>query len=415
MNELDKYYAALDLKPGASEDEIKQAYEDLVNIWNPERVSSNPRLQERANEKLKEVNSAYEKLMEHIVAISKEPPPATGGAGTGSEEQRHSDDQPPSEPPTETTTGQTPGVVPKRKGVKKAFLFGAIALALLIGISLFYFLFLGHPSRQVLAKVNDEKIMVEQFNNEVAKVEDPLREMFREEPLQFLEGMIVRKLLLQEAKKQGLSAPVKTYKDTGKDSLPPEEALIAELMKKRLSSLPAVTREEIEAFYSMFKGKMEGRPLKEVAPVIEQIIQEGKQQEEMGRFVEDLRKSAKVEIDQERVKKISVKPPETNTDEEFKKATTDGKPAMVSFGANSCMPCRQLRPILKEIGQELTGKAKILVIDVYKYQNLAKDYKIQLLPTLVFFDPKGKEVFRHVGVMDKKGIVDKLKEIGMTA
>ncbi len=180
-------------------------------------------------------------------------------------------------------------------------------------------------------------------------------------------------------------------------------------MKKRLSSLPAVTREEIEAFYSMFKGKMEGRPLKEVAPVIEQIIQEGKQQEEMGRFVEDLRKNAKVEIDQERIKKISVKPPETNTDEEFKKATTDGKPAMVSFGANSCMPCRQLRPILKEIGQELTGKAKILVIDVYKYQNLAKDYKIQLLPTLVFFDPKGKEVFRHVGVMDKKAIVDKLK------
>ena len=414
MNEMDKYYEILDLKPGASEEEVKQAYEDLVNIWNPERVSSNPRLQERANEKLKEVNSAYEKLMEHILAFSKQTSSATEEPRMGSEEQRYGDDQPPSEPPTDTTSHQTLGVVPKRKGTKKAFIFGAMALALLVGISLFYFFYLGHPSRQTLVKVNDEKIMVEQFNNEVAKVEDPLREMFREEPLQFLEGMIVRKLLLQEAKKQGLSVPVKTYKDTAKDSLAPEEALIAELMKKKLSSLPAVTREEIETFYSMFKGKMEGRPLKEVAPVIEQIIREGKQQEVMGQFVEDLRKNAKVEIDQARIKKISVKPPESNTDEDFKKAVTNGKPVLVDFGANSCIPCRQLRPILKEIDQELTGKAKILVIDVYKYQNLAKEYKIQLLPTLVFFDPKGKEVFRHVGVLDKKAIVEKLKEIGMT-
>jgi thioredoxin 1 len=53
------------------------------------------------------------------------------------------------------------------------------------------------------------------------------------------------------------------------------------------------------------------------------------------------------------------------------------------------------------------------VIDVYKYQNLARDYKIQLIPTLVFFDPKGEEVFRHTGVLDKEKIVAKLKEIGM--
>jgi thioredoxin 1 len=53
------------------------------------------------------------------------------------------------------------------------------------------------------------------------------------------------------------------------------------------------------------------------------------------------------------------------------------------------------------------------VIDVYKYQNLAREYKVQLIPTLVFFDSKGKEVFRHVGVLDKEKIIAKLKEIGM--
>ena len=72
-----------------------------------------------------------------------------------------------------------------------------------------------------------------------------------------------------------------------------------------------------------------------------------------------------------------------------------------------------MRPILKEVDKEYAGKTKALIIDVYKYQGLAMEYKIQLIPTLVFFDSKGKEVFRHVGVLDKKTIVAKLKEIGM--
>ena len=94
-------------------------------------------------------------------------------------------------------------------GKRKIIIFGAIGLALIAGAILFYFFYLENPSRQVLARVNDEKIMVEQFNKELAKVEPPLiRDMFREEPNNLLERMIVRILLLQEAKKQGLSAPV---------------------------------------------------------------------------------------------------------------------------------------------------------------------------------------------------------------
>jgi len=74
-----------------------------------------------------------------------------------------------------------------------------------------------------------------------------------------------------------------------------------------------------------------------------------------------------------------------------------------------------LRPVLKDVRNEYSGKAEVLVIDVYKYQNLAKEYKIMLIPTLVFFDSKGKETFRHTGVLDKDKIVAKLKEIGMAS
>jgi len=296
---------------------------------------------------------------------------------------------------------------------RKIIIFGAITIAVLVAAFLFYFLYLGNPSRQTLAQVNDENITVEQFNKEVVKMEDPLREMFQEEPLQFLEGMIVKRLLLQEAKKQGLSAPVKTFKDTAKDSLSPEEALVIAFMEKKLSSPPEVTRKEIEEFYSMFKDRMGGKPLNQVAPILEQIIREGKQRERVEQFIKELRNTAKIEIDQDRIKKISVKPPESNTDEDFKKIIVSGKPFLVDFGANSCIPCRQMRPVLKEIDEEYAGKTKVLIIDVYKYQDLAREYKIQLIPTLVFFDSKGKEALRHVGVLDKKTIVAKLKEIGM--
>jgi thioredoxin 1 len=294
---------------------------------------------------------------------------------------------------------------------RKIIIFGAI-IVVLAGVLLFYFLYLQNPGRQVLVQVNGEKITVEQFNRGLEKVESPLKEMLRENPQQLIEGMIINTVLLQEAKKQGLTPPVKTYKDTDKDALSPEEALIGELMKKKFSTPPTVTKEEIKTFYPLLKDRLGGKPLEQVSPIIEQFIREFKQQEEMKQYVTELRTSAKVETDQIRLQKIASKPPESNTEEDLKKAFAGGKPFLVDFGANSCLPCRQLRPILKEIGKEYAGKAEILVIDVYKYQHLAKEYKIMALPTLVFFDNKGKEVFRQPGAMNKDQIVAKLKEIG---
>ncbi|HUL31673.1 MAG TPA: thioredoxin domain-containing protein [Thermodesulfobacteriota bacterium] len=304
---------------------------------------------------------------------------------------------------------------PKKIEMKrKPLILAAIAVVVLAGASLFYFLYLQNPSRQVLARVNDDKITVEQFNKELAKVEPALiREMLREEPNNLLEKMIVKTLLLQEAKKQGVSAPVKTYKDVATNPLPADESIIAEFFGKKFPSPPEVTHEEVEGFYKMYKNRMEGKSLKEVAPAIEQYIREAKSREIVAQFLEEIRKNAKVEVSQAQLQKIVTKPPEMNTEEELKQALASGKPVLVDFGANSCLPCRQMRPILKEIANEYSEKARILAIDVYKYQNLAKEYRVLMLPTLVFFDSKGKETFRTVGLMEKEKIVGKLKEIGM--
>lgn len=63
MNDINQYYEILELKPGASLEDVKQAYKDLAMVWHPDRFSTaNPRVKERAQEKLKRINAAYEML-----------------------------------------------------------------------------------------------------------------------------------------------------------------------------------------------------------------------------------------------------------------------------------------------------------------------------------------------------------------
>lgn len=56
------FYRILEVKPGASQDEIKQAYKHLVKKWHPDLFFKNPKLQLQAQEKSKEINEAYKKL-----------------------------------------------------------------------------------------------------------------------------------------------------------------------------------------------------------------------------------------------------------------------------------------------------------------------------------------------------------------
>ncbi|MCX5915024.1 MAG: thioredoxin family protein [Deltaproteobacteria bacterium] len=67
---------------------------------------------------------------------------------------------------------------------------------------------------------------------------------------------------------------------------------------------------------------------------------------------------------------------------------------------------------VKEVEKELAGEAHVLIIDVYNFGKLAREHRVQLIPTLIFFDSSGKEIFRRMGVWDKDSIVKKLKEGG---
>jgi curved DNA-binding protein CbpA len=68
--DIKRYFEILELHPDASMDELNQAYKDLVNIWHPDRFSHNPRLKDKAEKKLKEVNQAYETVRSFLSSKS---------------------------------------------------------------------------------------------------------------------------------------------------------------------------------------------------------------------------------------------------------------------------------------------------------------------------------------------------------
>ena len=67
-----------------------------------------------------------------------------------------------------------------------------------------------------------------------------------------------------------------------------------------------------------------------------------------------------------------------------------GLPIIIDFGASSCMPCKEMAPVLVKLNKELQGKAIIKFVDVWKYQKLAEGYPLRLIPTQMFFDKNGK-------------------------
>jgi len=103
----------------------------------------------------------------------------------------------------------------------------------------------------------------------------------------------------------------------------------------------------------------------------------------------------------------------SSTDAAIRAAMASNKPSIVDFGARTCIPCKKMAPILEELNRELTGKANVLFVDVWKDNTIGGRYRIQMIPTQLFFDAKGKEVKRHMGFMDKADILKELKTAGL--
>ena len=101
------------------------------------------------------------------------------------------------------------------------------------------------------------------------------------------------------------------------------------------------------------------------------------------------------------------------TDATVRQSLGSGKPTVIDLGARICIPCKKMAPILESLSTEYRGKASVLFIDVHENQAAAQKFRIQMIPTQIFFNSQGKEVKRHVGSMGKADIVKELKAAGL--
>ncbi len=81
------------------------------------------------------------------------------------------------------------------------------------------------------------------------------------------------------------------------------------------------------------------------------------------------------------------------------------KVTFIEIGADRCIPCRKMQPIMQEVAAEFAEDVQVVFYDVWKDPEPGRNYGIQLIPTQVFLDSAGKEVDRHVGFFAKDQLV----------
>lgn len=95
-------------------------------------------------------------------------------------------------------------------------------------------------------------------------------------------------------------------------------------------------------------------------------------------------------------------------------ATTNEKiPRLLDLGATKCVPCKMMAPILEGLKKEYAGKMHVEFIDVWENEAAGEKYGVEMIPTQIFFDAEGKELFRHTGFLGKEDILAKWKELGV--
>ena len=94
-----------------------------------------------------------------------------------------------------------------------------------------------------------------------------------------------------------------------------------------------------------------------------------------------------------------------NTDE-------TGLPVLLDLGSTTCVPCKTMAPILDEMRETFAGQFVVRFMDVKKDVTLAREYGVRIIPTQIYLDEQGNELFRHQGFFSREDMLAAWKELG---
>jgi len=96
-------------------------------------------------------------------------------------------------------------------------------------------------------------------------------------------------------------------------------------------------------------------------------------------------------------------------------AATQGQalPRLVDLGAHACIPCRMMAPILTQLQKEYSSVFETEFIDVWQNPEAGQRYGIRVIPTQIFFDAEGRELYRHEGFFSREDILAAWERFGV--
>jgi thioredoxin 1 len=86
---------------------------------------------------------------------------------------------------------------------------------------------------------------------------------------------------------------------------------------------------------------------------------------------------------------------------------------IVEFGGEYCIPCMKMQPVLQDLQVALGKKARIHNFWIQQHPEVARQHRIMAMPTQVIFNPKGEEVYRHMGYFAPDAFHAELTRLGL--
>jgi len=94
------------------------------------------------------------------------------------------------------------------------------------------------------------------------------------------------------------------------------------------------------------------------------------------------------------------------------RAGEKGLPRLLDLGADKCIPCQMMAPILETMEKDFAGRMEVDFIDVWKDGEASSRYGVRMIPTQIFFAPDGSELYRHTGFYSREDILAKWGDLG---
>lgn len=98
-----------------------------------------------------------------------------------------------------------------------------------------------------------------------------------------------------------------------------------------------------------------------------------------------------------------------NNKNEFEQIISNNELVVIDFFATWCGPCKMLSPVIENV-ESLIQNVKFIKVDIDQFNDLASQYKIQSVPTLVFLK-NGQEVMKSIGYLDEDALIEKIKSL----